>query len=259
MTHCTNQPDKNGSPCDEPYTINIRGTKLRVDPYDTPFWDKITQDIWEPHTFDILSKMLGPNSVYCDLGAWIGPTVLYAAQKCRHVVCVEPDPVAYQRLDNNLRLNNVKNVTPFQFALSHETGRQRLGSFKRKLGSSMSSFLAQDRSLPGAEVDTVTWDAFSALCEVDSFSFIKIDIEGAEFKLMPTMKAYLARQKPSVYLSLHPHRLPTDSKEDAVRTIFSAMDMYRHCLTPDLRQVNTQDLSFNTKNAYRGTFLFTDG
>ncbi len=244
--------------CDEPYGVRIHGMDIEVDPYDRPFWDKAALGLWEPHTFDVLSRMLTPDSVYCDLGAWIGPTVLFAAKRCRYVVCVEPDPVAHQRLATNLRLNNVDNVTLFPFALSDKTGQQRIASFRGKLGDSMASLLAHGPSLSGAEVETVTWDAFGSACDVDAFDFIKIDIEGSEFDLLPKMEEYLVRQKPMVYLSLHPHLLPPESKEKAVRDIFYYMEMYRYCLTPDLQKVNTQNLCFHGKNAYRGTFLFAD-
>jgi hypothetical protein len=68
------------------------------------FWEKLYAN-WEESTFTIFDRFLNTNSSYLDVGAWIGPTILYGAQKAEHVYAIEPDPVAYQELTRNLQLN----------------------------------------------------------------------------------------------------------------------------------------------------------
>ena len=42
---------------------------------------------WEEDTFNILDHYQNPYKTYIDIGAWIGPTVLYSASKFKNVVC----------------------------------------------------------------------------------------------------------------------------------------------------------------------------
>ncbi len=62
---------------------------------------------WEPHTFVLLDQHLRPNSVFVDIGAWVGPLTLYACTKPGvRVVALEPDAIALRRLRENLQLND---------------------------------------------------------------------------------------------------------------------------------------------------------
>ncbi|XPV77991.1 MAG: FkbM family methyltransferase [Desulfovibrio sp.] len=210
-----------------------------------------------------MDKLLHKKTRYCDLGAWIGPTVLFAANRCEHVTCVEPDPIARKRLKTNLSLNNITNVQIFNQAVSHTNGQQRLASPRGKLGDSMATLLRQDPSLPYKTIQTITWQNFitkyrSITSTSGIFDFIKIDIEGAEFTLIPTMEEYLKRHTPTLYLSLHPHLLQPNNRKKSVQKLFHALTMYKHCFTPDLIEINTSNLEISPQNPYRGTFLFTN-
>ena len=44
------------------------------------FWNLVNSGSWEANTFQMLEKFVTPNVVYLDIGAWIGPTFLFAAQ-----------------------------------------------------------------------------------------------------------------------------------------------------------------------------------
>lgn len=51
------------------------------------FWDKVQRNEWETTTFKIVKHFLEDHSdaSYIDFGAWIGPTVVFAAQHSKHV------------------------------------------------------------------------------------------------------------------------------------------------------------------------------
>ena len=74
---------------------------------------------WEKNTFHILDHYADSNLNYIDVGAWIGPTVLYAAQRFNKVVAIEPDRLAFHRLVENLSVNNFKNIIPVNKCLSY--------------------------------------------------------------------------------------------------------------------------------------------
>ena len=71
---------------------------------NTSFWAQLQVGVWEPETFKIFDIFLDKNHSYIDLGAWIGPTVLYGCQNAKFCYAVEPDPVAFKNLKNNIDL-----------------------------------------------------------------------------------------------------------------------------------------------------------
>src|SRR5688500_9227826 len=105
-SHCTSDeqstPDK-WSTCGDSgvgsdvLRLSAGGQSFRVVPsHDPRFWKLVTAGGWEPDTFVVLNRMLSGGTPYVDCGAWIGPTVLYAACKGARVTAFECDPVAIQ-------------------------------------------------------------------------------------------------------------------------------------------------------------------
>ena len=54
----------------------------------------------------VLKGLIEPDSTYVDIGAWIGPTVLYGGQIAARCITAEPDPTAREALEANLDLNS---------------------------------------------------------------------------------------------------------------------------------------------------------
>ena len=55
---------------------------------------------------------------------------------------------------------------------------------------------------------TFDWEAWRQLAGPEKIAFIKIDIEGGEIDLLPAMRAYLRREKPTLLLSTHYNFIP---------------------------------------------------
>ena len=70
------------------------------------FWRRVTDGKWEPDSFDVLRRLLTPDSTFVDIGAWIGPLTLYGAHLAGHCYAVEPDPRAWATLTANIALNS---------------------------------------------------------------------------------------------------------------------------------------------------------
>ena len=135
----------------------------------------MTNGVWEPYTFRILDVFLDrPTIPYLDIGAWIGPTVLYAARKVDRVWAIEPDRVAYAALLTNLRLNECRNVRTFNLAILDRDGIARLGS--DCLGNSMTRITNSENSFYAS---CRTLDSFMFEQGLGDDTFIKMDVEGA--------------------------------------------------------------------------------
>lgn len=119
-----------------------------------------------------------------DLGANIGLHSLIMGKLGFSVNAYEPDPKHYQLLVNNLKRNQVTNVTVHQAAVSTESGK---ASFTRVLGNTTSSHLTGAKNPYGEleqfEVEIV--DIKTILKDVD---FVKMDVEGHEIEILRSLE-----------------------------------------------------------------------
>src|SRR5208283_1742097 len=120
------------------------GHQWLVNNEEKEFWDLLERGIWEPFAFGVFDRFLDPGHSFVDGGAWIGPTVLYGAHLARHCYALEPDPVAFSRLRENVFLNASlqDRITLSSQCLSASCGPTRLGNKTSSVGGgSMSSLL----------------------------------------------------------------------------------------------------------------------
>lgn len=202
--------------------------EFRLDPYHSKFWNKAASGTWEPETFAILRDNLDKDHDYLDIGAWIGPTVLYGARKARHVWCFEPDPVAFRHLAWNIELNTLTNVSAFSAALSDQVGVARMASFGGEAGDSMTSLLNADGK-GGNDVLTLGWDHFANAVDLSGVSLVKMDIEGAEFSVLPTLIPWLKQHRPALFLSTHAPFLDAGTRSQQMTNLFELLSFYDEC------------------------------
>lgn len=243
------------------YPVVLGGAQFQVDPYHINFWKEASSARWEPQTFPILHRFTTPQTLYCDIGAWIGPTVIYAARRCKRVICFEPDPVAYRFLRWNIELNKLANVSSFSVALSDRISVQPMTSFSGELGDSATSLLTdRHKGAAGPSVDalTIDWRTFSTAANPGRIDFMKMDIEGGEFNFLPQLESYIAEYKPVLFLSTHAPFLPEAQREAAMASIARIVSVYRTCLDESLRPVDLSYLATaDAANRFR-SYIFTD-
>lgn len=203
---------------------DLAGERFACDPYHSKFWRKASAGTWEPETFAVLRQHLRPDADYLDIGAWIGPTVLYAARHARKVWCFEPDPRAYRHLAWNIELNGLDNVSALPVALSGDTSIARMASFGGETGDSMTSLLNDGGD--GFSAVTLAWDVFAAQTDLSAVSLVKMDIEGAEFMVLPALIPWLKTQRPVLYLSTHAPFLPEAERPAAMAKLAEALSIY---------------------------------
>jgi FkbM family methyltransferase len=187
------------------------------------FWAALADGTFEPATVDVLRGWARPDRLLVDVGAWIGPFALLAAAHGATVHAVEPDPVAADVLRRNRTLNPelAGRITIDEVAWAAHDGRQAIAA-PEGFGNARST-LAVGRIggqvADGAEAVTtevVTRSAAMAferaVADLRSVSgrapgagdvLLKIDIEGGEFAVVPSLGPALARHRPVVLLSIH--------------------------------------------------------
>ncbi len=241
------------------FRTKIEGYSLKLNHEDYVFWQHASKGRWEPETFKILKKFLTPSSLYLDIGAWIGPTVVYASKNCEKVICFEPDPVAYRRLLFNLRTNNINNVSPYNVAVSDQSTIIKMSPFIGDLGDSTTSLLASnDKASSGFEALVLDWNSILDIFKLQKIDMIKIDIEGGEFSLVPRMEAYIQKYKPIIWLSLHVPFLEEKDRVTELQKIIDIMSIYKICIDSDLKSIDINELKSEKHMSTFPAFLFTD-
>ena len=238
-------------------STKIRGVPYRVDPYHISFWFDVARGRWEPDTLQAIDRHLKPESTYLDVGAYIGPIVLLAARRCRKVYCFEPDPDAFQFLAWNLRLNNLRNVVPFCMALTSTSGMKVMGSPDGLLGTTKTSELYSSMG-PSIEVPGISWSDWLRLAEPGRIDVIKVDIEGGEFDLLPTMGAFLREARPLLLLSIHAVFFPPDARAARLDPLLAAVSHYATCQDEKGQKLSAAEIKA-TAMARLCQLVFSDG
>ena len=178
----------------------IKGKTFEVASQPADYWHWIAEGRYNSE-FEVYDRYLTPEHTFVDLGAWVGGHTLYASTIAQTLVAVEPDPVAYKILQEN-----VKRWPTLPLAISDKAGVVTLGS--GFLGASTTRVNPAAGSGIGPWVEGQTCeDECATLRELlKKFAdplFIKIDIEGSEEAIFTDLELFKER-KPTVLVELHP-------------------------------------------------------
>ncbi|MFN8435343.1 MAG: FkbM family methyltransferase [Anaerolineales bacterium] len=204
----SNKSDTNFSPI----PIQINQISFKVAPgKNLAFWEKVNAGAWEPSTYKILDDFVFEHVEYIDLGAWIGSTLMYAAQIAKRSFAFEPDPLAFEELQANLDLNSdsdwVIKTKIHNIAVAPNTGSIRLGN-RGAGGDSTSSVLFSNNKSQWEVKATTLEDFFKAHhINTDNSIFIKMDIEGGEYELIPRLRNLFNSHDIALFISIHPEFL----------------------------------------------------
>ena len=216
--------------------IDAGGRSLRVlrtsEQMDcSAFWDILARGEWEPRTLAMIDAVAGPGTTFYDVGSWIGPTALWAAMRGGAVIAFEPDPVALPILRANVSMNPelVGRVEIVPAAVGDRDGVVTLHN--ADFGNSESSvFPVVQRS---GKMRPMTGQTSVPMIDLVAFvkrrgqqfgrSFIKMDIEGAEFDLIPALKPLVSGYDIPLCVTLHPFNVTGASPADTLLRRVAAM------------------------------------
>jgi FkbM family methyltransferase len=194
--------------------------KFKVPKYDYEFYCRINKDdfkIMTIHEDDIITHFTPKQGdIVIDIGAHIGLYTIIGAKRVGaqgKVVAIEADPENFEMLNRNIKLNQLTNVIPLNYAVySKET------KIKLYLPSGESGFTKYNTIMPNwintqekfVEVNANTLDYLLQLNKIrqEEVNWIKIDVEGAEFEVLKGATNVLSKSKDvAILMELHgpPH------------------------------------------------------
>jgi len=171
----------------------INGQKMFLDSKDS--LNLSTQGVYDPLETEIIKKTLKKGDIAVDIGANIGYYTLLFAKlvgETGKVFAFEPEPSNVELIKKNIAINWHRNVVVEQKAISDKSG-------KIKLYSNGSVLAIQNSSNPHKTNRHVLVDAVS----LDDYfkkrrkriDFIKMDIEGAEYLALKSMRSLLEKNE----------------------------------------------------------------
>ena len=154
---------------------------------------------FEPNEFAFLDGALRPGMTFIDVGANEGTFTLFASRCVARVLAVEPSSRERRQLESNVRRNRLRNVTIVPHALADQPGTARLRIAGKIHGghNTLGEFAYQDAGDAGSEeVPVDTLDALVQRLGVGRVDAIKIDVEGAELKVLKGGRHVLTTGRP---------------------------------------------------------------
>ena len=167
---------------------------------------------------------LNNSQIVLDIGANVGQTSLWMDQYLKnkglnyHIYAFEPHPITYYKLSTNLNLNQSTKITPFNIGLSNiHSELELVEDCETNSGGFRIGKISPTQK--GVKIPVTTIDDFVKENQIKSIDFIKIDVEGFEFKVLQGAAGILRLQHPNLYIEFCPQNLmeQSDSPEQIIQ------------------------------------------
>lgn len=201
----------------EPFFFtNGRGLRFLLHPGEFVDQYIAVEGIYERRFLDYYLSFLDRDAVVIDVGANIGNHALFLHRHVALIHAFEPNPIAADRLDANIALNDARNIVVHRVGLGDCDAK--LPFFVNRSGNlGHSGFFEPagcaetfDRlELPIRQADR----AILAL-GLERLDFIKVDVEGHELLFFHALAETLARFAPVIAFEYHAHVLPAGTFSD---------------------------------------------
>lgn len=192
--------------------VHIHGNTLQVIPDDEGLsTELLVFGSHEPDTTKFVSEYIKKNMVCLDIGANIGYySTLYSkiVGDGGKVISVEPSPLNFKYLKQNLERQNKTNYLLFNCACGNTEGTvnfqldiraNKCKVVENEIKIDTASNIIQ---VPLRRIDDVIKD-----CSINKLDFLKIDVEGYEWNTLQGARSSIQKFKPSIQIEIHFKRI----------------------------------------------------
>lgn len=158
---------------------------------------------YEPRLMYFVDDYLRPEQVFVDIGANIGIYSLLAARKTKigRVLAIEANPTVFERLQRNVKANNLRNLEVLNCAVTEVPGDF---SFHTADGDCEGRL----QTVGTSAMNTITVKGqplTEILCSqgIEHVDCVKLDVEGAELAVLQGAKDILLAQKPLILIDYY--------------------------------------------------------
>ncbi len=210
---------------------------------------------FEPWVTSIIARLIEPGEIVCDIGANIGDSALQIISylgSFGHIYCFEPVPMLHECLKENLKANNIPNITLVPKALSNFSGKLNMIVLKNQPGGSKiinydSDNNSEDENI---EVEVTTFDEWLDQKSITNIAVCKIDVECHELEVIEGMKNSLKEGKVG---SIVFERFTQHIDSDVVTNLLSDYNFKIYRIYKSFHKILVLE-QFSNKKYFRGTF-----
>jgi len=211
MSHAIAPPILAGPGC---FSILPHGRQIAV--ADTPVTRHAAAEFcsgFEEGTLQFFDAVLPLCRRMIDFGAFVGFTALYAATQVHEVQAFEPSPVNADLFAENVGANPALRgrIRLHRHAVGDRDAVLPLyAKGHADSGSSLFQTVQRATLVQGVPLATVPVRAAGAVLDeigLDGETLLKIDIEGAEYALLPSIADRLDAARPHLHISFHPYNI----------------------------------------------------
>jgi FkbM family methyltransferase len=198
----------------QPLIIRLRGSSLQ-------FRVRTAMDVWVIKETCLdrdyeNGAILQDAWTIIDIGAGLGDFTAYAAQRSPNgrVLAYEPFPESFALLQQNVALNNLRNIEAMPCAIA-----ERPGSLALNIG--IGEAVQHSTTQAGAqmiEVQAITLQQVFDEHGLDHCDFLKMDIEGGEYAILRGVDAGLLKRVKRIALEYHDNT-PAGKHDELVRLL----------------------------------------
>lgn len=196
-----------------PLGADVFALSLRVN--DPSHYD-LARGMYEAVVIKWLQENLKSGNTFWDIGANVGFYAVFAARLVGPtglVVAVEADPNVAAVLAKNFEANHLSNARVVSGAITDHTGTVRLG----RAPASGWTGLYYEKPDEWVEVPAFTGDSLVNSLAVDQIDVIKVDVEGAEGRVLAGMTELLTKTRPRLLIEVH--RTHPGVEEDVTKVL----------------------------------------
>lgn len=208
----------------------VTGRFLSANPRDLRIVESSAQE-------EALARLLSavrPEDVVYDIGAHHGLYAILLAQRVQRVVAFEPERECYARLQQNIQVNGLSNITSYCKAIGNRDA-QTILHLGDGVGAINSGQLSSAWTTGAQEtIDVVCGDTFRQSENLPAPTVLKIDVEGYEGIVLEGLRQSLSRPECRlVCCEIHPALLPhPETKEALVQVLrnlgFADVSLFPH-------------------------------
>lgn len=196
---------------------------------------------YEPESVPLFYSLAARSRTTLDVGAYVGFYSLLAAHAnpAGRVYAFEPLPAIYDRLKQNVELNDLKNVTCVPAAVSDTEGTAEFfhgGDVELPTSSSLSRDFMESAHTEGlcgtlrsSSVPVLVLDRFVAENGLTGIDLIKIDTESTEPQVLRGMVDTIKRDQPLILCEV----LPWGGSREALQDVLSPLGYRYYHLTAE--------------------------
>jgi FkbM family methyltransferase len=189
------------------------GITLKIHPESRPSFEEFCYaSPQEMEELDVFIAATSDRRRLLDVGALHGifSLVFALADPTKHALAVDPSPAAFAKLLYNIHRNQAQNITAVECALSKASG---VIEMHYEWERAVAGHIANGGGRLRVEADTG-----DHVCEHYSFEpdVVKIDVDGHELRVIQGLRETLRRNRPLLFLEVHPHLIAADPANGTV-------------------------------------------